>query len=361
MTVAKLADYFGAHLSAQRDAHERDRARQRAVIAAVFALVLALGHWLWPRSQPGQVHLLIALSLAYSAVALLYLKLVLARGRSPVALQYLFILTDPALTIVLVVGAAQWLAVFYVVVMVQIVRVGMRYGMPTLWLSWSGAMAAAALLMPHSAFWMAETQLLRSFVVTMVVVPVLFGPLIRRLHHVNDELRTAAGSDPLTGLGNRRLLAEHIRLAQQRSQRDGTMLAVILFDLDNFKRVNDSLGHARGDQLLAALAKAMRRHCRAGDFLARVGGDEFILLVEGLSMLAGREQAQEIAGKLVRAIEHTAAGIAPAAGVSASVGVQCWAHAMDARASEDQLIDAADQAMYRAKRAGKARVMLAAA
>ena len=233
--------------------------------------------------------------------------------------------------------------------------------MRTLWLSWFGAMATAAALMPLSPFWMQETQLLRSFITTMLVIPVLFSPLIRRLHDVTDELRTAAGSDPLTGLGNRRLLAEHIRLAQQRSQRDGTMLGVVLLDLDNFKTVNDTLGHARGDALLAALSSAIRGNIRTGDFLARVGGDEFVLLVEGLSMLAGRQQAQDIAHKLVGVIEHTALGIAPAAGVSASVGVQCWAHALDPLRSEEDLLAAADKAMYEAKHAGKARVKLAAA
>ena len=360
-SLLKLADYFGAHQAQNLDAHERDRAKQRAAISGAFALLLALGHVMAPHSQPPLVLGMIGMTTLYSALALVYMKGVLARGRNPVLMQYLFIVLDPALTLVVVVGAPQWAAAFYVVVMVQIVRVGIRYGIRTLWLSWAGAMATAAALMPLSRFWMQETQLLRSFIVTMLVIPVLFSPLIRRLHDVTNELRTAAGSDPLTGLGNRRLLAEHIRLAQERSQRDGSMLGVILLDLDNFKKVNDTLGHARGDALLEALSQAIRGSIRTGDFLARVGGDEFVLLVEGLSMLAGRQQAQDIAQKLVSVIETTACGIAPAAGVSASVGVQCWAHALDPLRSEEDLLDAADKAMYQAKHAGKARVMLVAA
>jgi diguanylate cyclase (GGDEF)-like protein len=360
-SLHRLADCFGAHTAQNRDAHERDRAWQRSAIAAAFALLLGAGHLLAPGAQPEHVVGLIGLCALYAGLGLLYLKGVLARGRSPVAMQYLFIVLDPALTIVVVVGAPQWAAAFYVVVMVQIVRVGIRYGMGTLWLSWAGAAVAAALLMPLSDFWMHETQLLRSFMVTMLVIPVLFNPLIRRLHDVTNELRTAAGSDPLTGLGNRRMLAEHIRLAKERSQRDGTMLAVILLDLDNFKQVNDTLGHARGDALLAAVSAAIRGGIRAGDFLARVGGDEFVLLVEGLSMLAGQQQAQEIAQKLVGVIEGAARGVAPAAGVSASVGVQCWAYALDPQRSSQDLLDGADRAMYLAKQAGKARVNLAAA
>jgi diguanylate cyclase (GGDEF)-like protein len=191
----------------------------------------------------------------------------------------------------------------------------------------------------------------------MCFTPLLFVPLIDKLHSMTEELRQAATSDQLTGLGNRRMLSEHLRLARERCIRDASMLAVLYIDLDNFKQVNDTLGHNIGDALLELIAKRLKKNCRSGDFLARVGGDEFVLLVEGLSKQTGTTQAEEIAKKLVATVQDCASEVAPRAGVSASVGIRCWTpdpHAMD----HDDLIDEADRAMYSAKRAGKSRVTL---
>ena len=353
--IPPLADYFGAHTVLHRDEHERDRARQRAVIAMVFAL--ASGWAVWSAgADDGFERLVPWLSAAYAAYAMFHLKVMLSRARRGVLAQYVFIVLDSVLTIVAVTGAPTVLAAFYPVLMVQIVRCGMRYGIRTMWLSWGAGAAAAAMAMPASPFWMSEPQLLRSFAFMMIVIPLLFGPLIRRLHAATDELRAAAGSDALTGLGNRRMLEEHLKLARARSERDGNMLAVIVFDLDNFKRVNDTLGHATGDRLLERVAAVIRGSCRASDFVARVGGDEFVLLLEGLNPLAGRSQAEAVAAKIVAGITREAEAFVPGLGVSASAGLHVWAHAVDAQAASGDLIAAADAAMYRAKRNGKRQV-----
>jgi diguanylate cyclase (GGDEF)-like protein len=354
--IKQLADYFGAHLSPQRDAHERDRARQRAAIAGVFAAVSGWASWS-DAAAGGFERLVPWLSLAYALYALFHLKVLLSRPRQGVIAQYAFIVLDSALTVLAMTGAPALLAACYPVLMVQIVRCGMRYGLRTMWLAWAGGALAAAVLMPLSPFWMAETQLLKSFMLMMLIVPLLFGPLIRTLHQVTDELRTAAGSDPLTGLGNRRMLQEHMRMARARSERDGTMLALIVFDLDNFKRVNDTLGHATGDRLLVRVAEAIRANCRASDVVARVGGDEFVLLIEGLSALGGREQAETVAAKILTRIKAEADALVPGTGVSASAGVRCWAHVVDAQADEADLLARADEAMYEAKRNGKGCVV----
>jgi len=356
--LQRFISYVGAHNAQQRDAHERDRARQRAVISAAFAAMTAWGAWRAP--VPSLLDAAVpVLSLCYTLVAVLHLKFVLSRRRAGVTSQYVFIVLDSAVTVLACVGAPAVLAAFYPVLMVQIVRCGMRYGLRTMWLSWaSGALAAAALL-PLSDFWVAQEQLLRSFLIMMVVIPVLFGPLIRTLHRVTSELRVAAGSDPLTGLSNRRTLTEHIRLARERCEREGTLLAVMLFDLDNFKVVNDTLGHAIGDQLLERVAAAIQRCCRSGDFLARIGGDEFVLLVEGLPPATGRQRAQAIADKVVAVVQATADELVPVAEVSASAGIYCWAAGEPAAAADTDLIELADRAMYAAKRGGKGRAVMA--
>jgi len=357
-SVRRFIEFVGAHDAPHREAHERDRARQRAMISLAFCAIT--GWDAWRNAEPALAALLVpATSLAYALVALAHLKLVLPRQRTGVASLYLFIVLDSVMTVVAFVGAPDTLGPLYPVLMVQIVRCGMRYGLRTLWLSWAAAALAALLLMPLSAYWTSQGLLLRSFVAMMGVIPLLFAPLVRTLHRVTAELRIAAGSDPLTGLSNRRMLDEHIRLARERCEREQTMLVVMLFDLDNFKVVNDSFGHAVGDQLLERVAAAIQRCCRDGDCLARIGGDEFVLLVAGLPSLSGRARAQSIAHKIIAAVQTTADELVPAAGVSASAGVYCWTRGEAATQGVDDLVERADRAMYLAKRAGKARVEMA--
>src|SRR3954470_24164035 len=126
---------------------------------------------------------------------------------------------------------------------------------------------------------------------------------------VTDRRRTEqqvtylAYHDTLTGLPNRRLLEEHLTLAMARSRRSGTGLALLHIDLDSFKLVNDSLGHAGGDRLLCSLAVRLQRETRATDLLARPGGDELLLLISDV---------HDDAGGVVAVAEQTAGRIADA-------------------------------------------------
>ena len=335
--------------------HERDRARQRMVIASFFGLLTA-GHAAYVGSQDLVHRLVPILSFAYAAYALFHLRVVLSRDWAGAGAQYVFIVLDSLITVVFLVGAPAVMSPLYPVLMVQIVRSGIRYGMRTMWLSWLAGAAAALALMPLSEFWRTEVQMLRSFAVMMLIIPLLMGPLIRRLHQVTSELRASADADPLTGLANRRCLAERIRQAQERSARDGTLLALIMLDLDNFKRVNDSMGHAQGDLILERVAAIAQAGCRGNDLVARVGGDEFVVLVEGLPLRKGRQLAQALAHRLVGAIQADAEQLAPGTGVSASAGLTYWADGHDALIGAAELLAQADQAMYRAKRASKARL-----
>lgn len=356
----RFVSFFGAHHVPQRDMHERDRARQRIGIAGAYSLVV--GWQAWQREANQALDLLLpVICLAYALYAAFHLKVVLARAHGGEGSQYLFIVLDSVLTITCLVGAPAVLAPIYPLLMVQIVRCGMRYGMRTMWLAWGSAALTALLLMPLSYFWSNDRQMLWSFIVMMAITPPLMGPLVRRLNEVTEELRQAAGADPLTGLGNRRTLADRTKQAQERSARDQTLVALVLFDLDNFKKVNDTLGHVVGDRLLEQVATSIRRGCRSTDFIARVGGDEFVLLLEGLPVNTGQSKALEIANKIVGIIEHTAQCIAPGIPVSASAGMYCWQHDARQPSTETELIARADEAMYAAKRAGKARVVLAAA
>jgi diguanylate cyclase (GGDEF)-like protein/PAS domain S-box-containing protein len=175
---------------------------------------------------------------------------------------------------------------------------------------------------------------------------------ISRLKEHEAELDRIAHYDTLTGLPNRRLLADRMGQAVARAHRSGRTLAVCYLDLDGFKPVNDRFGHDAGDRLLVALTRALQEVLRSDDTLARLGGDEFVLLFNDL------ERDQEICQLLERVLAIVArpvdVGKAKVA-VSASIGATLYPHD---DADGDTLLRHADQAMYRAKESGRNRFHL---
>nr|WP_239523644.1 GGDEF domain-containing protein [Geodermatophilus normandii] len=164
------------------------------------------------------------------------------------------------------------------------------------------------------------------------------------------QLRHLAFTDPLTGLANRSLLLDRLEHALSLHARDGRPIAVVFLDLDDFKSVNDTLGHAAGDDLLRHVAGRLRGALRGGDTVARLGGDEFAALLEDGG--DPREAAARIAAAMD--LPFPVAGSLRAMG--ASTGVVALS-AGDAAAGADELMARADAAMYAAKRAGKGRVV----
>jgi diguanylate cyclase (GGDEF)-like protein len=167
-----------------------------------------------------------------------------------------------------------------------------------------------------------------------------------------DELRHQALHDALTGLPNRALIMDRIEQLLVRSRRNGTTAAAMYVDLDDFKNVNDTLGHAAGDQLLLAVAGRLSASLRAVDTIGRMGGDEFVVLVEGGSLVTGPESiAQRLLEVMRRPFELDLAS-SPLT-VTISVGV-----AMAANRSPSELLRDADVALYLAKAAGKNSYMV---
>jgi diguanylate cyclase len=168
----------------------------------------------------------------------------------------------------------------------------------------------------------------------------------RRIAHL-------AHYDVVTGLPNRALLADRLEHEIARSRRERAEFAVLMFDLDRFKVVNDTWGHAAGDALLAAVAQRARACVRASDTVGRLGGDEFLAILPGTSAAGGLEVAEKIRVALGSPFELGG----PVARIGASVGVAAFpASGGDAEA----LQRAADVALYAAKAGGKDRVRLAA-
>jgi diguanylate cyclase (GGDEF)-like protein len=165
-----------------------------------------------------------------------------------------------------------------------------------------------------------------------------------------EILRQQAAIDPLTGLATRRVL-DHAATSVLAAAQSTTGSALILFDVDHFKSVNDRYGHSAGDEVLIHLAGVLRRHARADDVVCRMGGDELAMLLPGCSNDVARRRAEQIC-RDVRQHEFVVNDtIALTLSVSAGVA-HAPTHAGDART----LYAAADAALYDAKRGGRDRV-----
>jgi diguanylate cyclase (GGDEF)-like protein len=222
------------------------------------------------------------------------------------------------------------------VIVVPAKRLYVTIGGATLWVPWLALMA---------------------FAVVSLVAVVLFlrGAADRvRLAGLNDELERLVGVDALTGLSNRRQIADDVTRAVSAARRHEAELSVLLIDIDHFKDVNDTYGHQAGDQALAAVAHAMEDALRREDVVGRWGGEEFLAIlpatdIDGATVVAERIRAG------IAALEIVTDDAVPIA-LSASVGV-----AAGAADGVTALLDRADGALYAAKAAGRNRVEVAGA
>ena len=170
-----------------------------------------------------------------------------------------------------------------------------------------------------------------------------------------QELRHRSLHDPLTGLANRSLFYDRAEHAIARlARREGAIVAVLYMDIDRFKTVNDTLGHARGDRLLTLVGERLRTVVRAPDTVARIGGDEFALLLEDI---ASADAALAVATRATDALAEPFDLAGQSTRASVSIGVALGS-AQDATA--DGLLQQADAAMYQAKASGKGRTVLSA-
>ena len=170
----------------------------------------------------------------------------------------------------------------------------------------------------------------------------------------NQRLERLAATDPLTGAGNRRHFIEHIEAEIARARRSGAPLSLLSLDLDHFKDINDSRGHSVGDEVLRVFVRKCLEAIRPYDSVARVGGEEFMVLLPGATL----DAACAVAERLRSAIEGTAfdVGAQPSVGVTISVGVSEFGRDGD---TVDGILSVADQRLYRAKHEGRNRVIVA--
>jgi diguanylate cyclase (GGDEF)-like protein/PAS domain S-box-containing protein len=168
----------------------------------------------------------------------------------------------------------------------------------------------------------------------------------------DEQIRNLAYHDPLTSLPNRLLFRDRLRLAVAQAHRAGQKLAVLFIDLDRFKVINDSLGHALGDRVLQTVAARLQAAVREGDTVSRVGGDEFILILPGVERPL---QVARVAEKICEALKEPLVLEGHELFVTTSMGISVYP---DDGEDAEALIKNADTAMYRAKEHGRNRYQL---
>ncbi len=167
-----------------------------------------------------------------------------------------------------------------------------------------------------------------------------------------EKLYNQAHYDGLTGLANRRVLNEHLKQAVARAKRDKTAFCVLFVDLDRFKSINDSMGHAAGDTLLREVAQRLEKNCRETDLAVRISGDEFVILLTDFDHIqAPVSISSSIAKKILTALSQPYEVNGQSLHITASIGIAIFPDDGD---NADAIIEHADAAMYHAKSAGRA-------
>lgn len=193
-----------------------------------------------------------------------------------------------------------------------------------------------------------------------VIISALFASLVimqykEKMFKMSQEALKAANHDPLTGLGNRNALETQFEILLERSKKKNKRLSLLFLDLDNFKPINDQLGHKAGDMVLVDITKKIKAMVQDGNHIARVGGDEFIIIVDSLSRddyITIIELCENIIQEVSKPLlidEHTCQ-------LGVSIGI---AYSNNNEETLDNLIFLADTAMYKAKNSGKNKYVFA--
>lgn len=223
-----------------------------------------------------------------------------------------------------------------------------------------GSVMASALITAGIVYGvLADTMGRNAWLVTLatplVISPVASWAMLRlvlQLDRAQEELRELSLRDPLTGCYNRRHFMHVLRHEIDRGRRYDTPCSVAVLDIDNFKQINDRLGHQAGDEVLLGVARGCQSVVRATDVFARIGGEEFAVLLPQ----TGADEAYALVERLRQHVQALTFDALPTLGrVTLSGGVVCAVSAQQV----DAVMHAADHAMYRAKREGKNRVVMA--
>lgn len=239
---------------------------------------------------------------------------------------------------------------------------GIRFGVK--WMALSAILATTGLVVLSvvSDYWSRQPIWTISLVLLNAAIPAYVANLIRGFHdgrtklaQYADHMEKMALKDALTGLPNRSAFIEEFEKAGSYARRAGSAVAVLYFDLDGFKQVNDALGHALGDMLLRETANRANAVLRGEDVLARFGGDEFVVL---LRVHDSGKRARQVAERIRESIASIGHVDGNPVNVTTSVGIVVVSGADAARIGAEQIIHEADLNMYAAKKEGKNQIVM---
>jgi diguanylate cyclase (GGDEF)-like protein len=230
---------------------------------------------------------------------------------------------------------------------------GLRYGTRYLYTAMVMSIVSFAAVLGNSVYWREQWGFSTGLLVGLIALPLYFSILLKQLSRQHDELKKLyeqmarhATHDSLTDLPNRKHFYDELSETITSAKQEKRTFTVLYLDLDGFKAINDDLGHAIGDQLIENTARRLEHCVRKGDMVARVGGDEFIVLLQDVASL----DVSKIAEKIIENLSKPLILADRSLSVTTSIGVATYPHdGADASA----LIHSADSAMYEAKRNGK--------
>jgi diguanylate cyclase (GGDEF)-like protein len=233
---------------------------------------------------------------------------------------------------------------------------GLRFGTRYLFLASSLAIVGMGYNVLHMPYWQENISQGITIIVALIAMTASTELVFRRINQVSAQLAAEhaevarlARHDPLTGLPNSRYQLERLAETIARAERGTANFALMLFDIDHFKIVNDQRGHETGDELLRIVARRIEPRVRQTDTFARLGGDEFVIILESVKC---RDDVAAFASDILQIVHSIDSVASHAVRVTASVGITCW-DALPIRAkSVTSVLQHADTAMYEAKRAG---------
>ncbi|SAK50754.1 diguanylate cyclase [Caballeronia pedi] len=334
---------------------EREQATLRVWMGAVVLLAYGIFAWLRPSHDALLVARLIALYVSYGAVTLL----IVSRMASPSEkrLTVTTIADQSILGLAFAAGGAVALPLIWVMFWF-LIGSGCRYGKRTLAVSSATALVIVVALGIWQPWWRANLPAAIGLGLSVLGASVYLSVLVDRLGSANRDLARQASTDPLTGLSNRYALERIVdRTMSAREADDIHATALLLIDLDGFKEVNDTYGHAVGDMLLQSFAQSLEKRMRKTDTIARLGGDEFVVLAHQVrdraAVLAVADNIHAVLNALTSVQERPVS-------VSASIGACLLSSATAAHQSGmTAVLRAADRAMYRAKSLGEGKTVFA--
>jgi diguanylate cyclase (GGDEF)-like protein len=230
---------------------------------------------------------------------------------------------------------------------------GFRYGVRSLYASHAMSLVGFCGVVLFNPYWREQALMTGGLVVLLAALPPYGAVLLKALRAANQSLHEQAMRDVLTGLYNRRYLMDAFERELRRARRNRERLGVMLFDIDHFKRFNDTYGHAAGDEVLRAVAQFMLTLMRGEDILCRFGGEEFVLVQMKASAEAIMQRAEQFRQAIgSHEIVHGGRRLGP---VTLSIGISMFP---DHGTNTETVLHAADAALYRAKDLGRNRVVM---